>query len=466
MGLDNRSKVNIYENSSDYCDNPSTLRPFSSRSARRFVFVAGTAVFLSAGGVANAADLPGVFTGSAQAATAENADIGAQIGSSAAEVCACAGTHGKVISDSTGAIHAGPLSSALSTNGTTSAIYTNKTATTAEVKNTAEVENLNLLGGMITADAVKSVAMVSATKSRLTASAADSGFTNLKIAGKSYPGTAKPNTVITLPNIGTVTLNAQTKNQGFTSSSIVVGMLVLKVTNPAGVGLPISLPIPTVKLPLGTTIYVGRAAAGYNRQVPKAALSGSAYGALATAQVTGALENSIGKVATVNLGCEGTDGAVVSQRQSTNVQNIAVVNKAKSTVQSGRKGAGMYATTTSTIQSLSLLGGLIQGTNMTAVAKETLVDGKLTSSTAGSGFDQLTILGVPVPTNAPPNTGRALPGLGKVIVNEQVPGTKPGQGTTVNGLHIQITQTNPLKIPVGVNLVVAHADVKVAPPPR
>jgi hypothetical protein len=218
-------------------------------------------------------------------------------------------------------------------------------------------------------------------------------------------------------------------------------------------------------LPAGTTIQIGRAVAGFNRQVPKAALSGAAYGTLASGQITGALATQIGKVALLNLGCEGTDGAIVSRGQSTNLQNIAVVNKAKSTVQSGPKGTGMYATTTSTIQSLSLLGGLIKGTNMTAVAKETLVNGKLTSSTAGTGFDQLTILGVPVPTNAPPNTGRAIPGLGKVIVNEQVKGTKPGQPTTVNGLDIQITQTNPLKIPVGVNLVIAHADVTVAPPP-
>jgi hypothetical protein len=459
MGFNNGSNGNISENSSDYFSNLSC-----QQKATRFLFLAGTAIFLSAGGVANAADLPGVFTGSAAAATAQNADIGAQLGTSAAEVCPCAGTGGKVISDSTGAINAGPLNSALSSNGTDSSIYTKKTATTAEEKNQSEVENLNLLGGMITADAVKSVAALSATKSKVTLSAGDSGFTNLKIAGKSYPGTAKPNTVITLPNIGTVTLNSQTKTHAFTASSIDVSMLILKITNPAGVGLPISLPIPTVRLPVGTTIQIGRAVAGFNRQVPKAALSGSAYGTLATAQVTGALENKIGKVALLSLGCEGTDGALVSRRQSTNLQNIAVVNKAISTAQSGPKGAGMYATTTSTIQSLNLLGGLIKGTNMTAVAKETLVNGKLTSSAAGSGFDQLTILGVPVPTNAPPNTGRALPGLGKVIVNEQVVGTKPGQATTVNGLHIQITQSNPLKIPVGVNLVIAHADVKVAPP--
>ncbi len=458
MEFDNRSKGNISENSADYCDNPS-----SSPAARRFLFLAGTAIFLSIGGGANAADLPGVFTGSAQAASAQNANIGAQLGTSAAETCPCAGTGGKVVRDSTGAIKAGPLASALNSNGTTSAIYTNKTATTAQVRNEAGVTNLNLFGGMITADAVKSVAAVSATKSKMTLSAGDSGFTNLKIAGKSYPGTAKPNTVITLPNVGTVTLNAQTKTHGFTTSSIDVGMLVVKITNPAGLGLPISLPIPTVKLPVGTTIEIARAAAGYDRQVPKAALSGSAYGTLATDQVGSALANQIGKVALINLGCEGTDGAVVSRSQNTNLQNVATVNKAKSTVQSGPKGAGTYAVTTSTIQSFNLLGGLIKGTNMTAVARETLANGKLTSSTAGSGFDQLTIAGVPVPTNAPPNTGRTIPGLGTVMINEQVPGSKPGQSTTVNGLHIQINQANALKIPVGVNLLIAHANVTVAP---
>ncbi len=366
---------------------------------------------------------------------------------------------------STGALNVGPLAAVLSSGGTTSSISTRRNATTAAANNWSEIDTVSLLGGMITAEAVKSVARFTATKTKITLSTGDSAFTKLKIAGKSYPGTAAPNTVIDLPNIGTVTLNRVTKTKGFTDGAIAVTMLSVKITNPSGVGLPIGVPLPSVTLPVGTVINIAQASAGYDRQEPKAAVSGSAFGTLARDTVGGAFSNAIGRAALVTIGCEGTDGAVVTNTaKGENVQNAVILGHAKSTAQSGDRGGGTFARTTSTVSSLNILGGLIKGTNMRSVAQETLVKGALSSSIGDSGFDQLTVAGVPVPTNAPPNTGRSLPGLGKVIVNEQIAGAKPGEPTTVNGLHITIsTPANALDIPVGTQLFVAHATVTVAP---
>jgi hypothetical protein len=243
-------------------------------------------------------------------------------------------------------------------------------------------------------------------------------------------------------------------------------MLSIRITNPSGVGLPISLPLPSgTTLPFGATINIGHAEAGYSRIEPKADVSGEAFGASVADNVGSVLTNSLGRAAYIHLDCMGTNGATESvTADSANAVNAMKVNHATSTVMSGPKGGGMVGRVTSTIESLSILGGLIQGTNVTASAQETLVNGKLTSSVGNSGFGNMTILGVPLPANPPPNTGRALPGLGKVIVNEQILGKNPGEGTIVNGLHISVsTPANALKLPVGTQLYFAHARVVAAP---
>jgi hypothetical protein len=446
------------------------------QAIRWFGFLAGTAMSMSLGGVADAANpLPGVFTGNAQAALAQATDVSASLATTAQQFCSCQGTNGQVIKNSVGAVSVGPLTALFSSGGTTSAIHTNKTANAAMADNWSEISNLSLLGGMITADAIRGEAKVQVTKGAVTLTTGSSAFTNLKIAGKSYPANPAPNTRITLPSIGTVTLNAQHKINDFSSPKITVDMISVKITNPngftiPGVPIPVGLPLPPgVSLPAGAVVDIGHAVAGYNRQEPKAAVSGSAYGSNASTQVgTPLLLHGLGRTAAVNLGCEGTGGGVVkSQDESANALNIAVVNQASSTAQSGSKNGGQFATMTSTVQSLTLLGGLIKGTNIRASAQETLTNGKLTASTANSGFDQMTILGVPVPANAKPNTGRTLPGFGTVMVNEQIKGAKPGDPTTVNGLHINISApNNALMIPVGTDIVFAHASVTVAPLPQ
>lgn len=443
------------------------------RAVRWLGLLAGTAISVGFGGIAQAAgELPGVFLGNAQAALAQNTDIGADLATTAQQFCSCQGTDGKVVKDSAGMIAIGPLTRLFSSGGTTSAIYTRKTATSAVADNWSQVSNISLLGGMITADAIRGEAKIQVTKHAMTLSADKSVFTNLKIAGKSYPGNPAPNTVIRIPSVGTVTLNAQHKSNGLYSSKITVDALSVKITNPngftiPGVPIPIGLPLPpNVKLPSGAVVAVGHAVAGYNRQVPKADLSGSAYGSNASTQAAGVLFlHGIGRTAALNLGCEGTGGRVIkSQAESLDALNAASLNQAKSTAQSGTRNGGQFATMTSTVQSLSVLGGLIKGTNLTANAQETLTNGRLTASVAGSGFDSMTILGVPIPTTVKPNTGRALPGFGTVMINEQIKGAKPGDPTTVNGLHINVTAPNTLNIPVGTDIVFAHASVTVAPP--
>jgi hypothetical protein len=101
------------------------------------------------------------------------------------------------------------------------------------------------------------------------------------------------------------------------------------------------------------------------------------------------------------------------------------------------------------------------------VATETVVGKKVTASTAGTQFGGLEIAGTNLPVDVPANTQITLPLLGYVVVNEQI-APKPGHAgaLTVNGLHVYITTANLLNVPVGSEIVVAHATATAAELPE
>jgi hypothetical protein len=112
---------------------------------------------------------------------------------------------------------------------------------------------------------------------------------------------------------------------------------------------------------------------------------------------------------------------------------------------------------TATLTGISLLG-LISADNIVSEATETTNKTAITASTAGTQFGSLSVGGVPLPLNVPPNTNIPLPLLGYVLVNEQIAPVAGHAGPlTVNGLHIYITTPNVMNLPVGTEIIVAHA---------
>lgn len=131
------------------------------------------------------------------------------------------------------------------------------------------------------------------------------------------------------------------------------------------------------------------------------------------------------------------------------------------TAVAGPQGSAYVARTTATVASANLLGGLITLNAIQAVAQSTLQNGVVTGSADGSGFAGLTVAGIPIPLTTPPNTKLTLPLLGYVIVNEQT--IAQDGSVTANGLHIHVSTANLLGLPVGADLVVAHAEAAAAP---
>lgn len=122
------------------------------------------------------------------------------------------------------------------------------TASSASSRVTDTIASVNILNGLVRADAVKAVATATRTgNGPIQLSEAGSGFVDLVIAGESLSLKVKPNTKVQLLN-GAVTVNLFKIRKD--ARTIEVTMIELVITG-AGTGLPI-----------GSRVEIGRAYAG------------------------------------------------------------------------------------------------------------------------------------------------------------------------------------------------------------
>lgn len=95
------------------------------------------------------------------------------------------------------------------------------------------------------------------------------------------------------------------------------------------------------------------------------------------------------------------------------------------------------ATSIATVANLDLLSGVVTARNVVAMSTAT-ANG---ANAAGSGFEGLAINGAPLPSGdaVAPNTRIALPGVGYVVLNEQV---RQGDVLTVTMVRLVLESTN------------------------
>ena len=395
--------------------------------------------------------LKGSFRGQAYAtfANAEAGPVATQLGRSAFQPCPCNGTGGKTLSNTVDTVKTADNGRTLRANVTLSTVFTEKTSTSARVKNTSRVAGLNALGGLITADAIKAVANTTANTSTIRSTPTGSEFLNLRIAGQPIRADVAPNTRVNLPGLGYVLLKSVKKDGNGTSlSRITVDMLTVVVTQNNEFGLPVN-----------SRIVVAHAVSGYSRSEPDVIVGGQAYAATALA-TTDAFRNRVGKAALVVVGCEGTNGKTRTNNVNTlDVGSVLSSGTGVTTAFGGPTSTGTVAKTTARVEDVKLLGSLVVADAVTAVAKDTFRNGQRFSSTQGSQFAGLKVAGVVVPLNVAPNTRLDLPGVGYVVINEQkLPASGSTSRTQVNGLHVFVTRNNTLGVPVGTEIIVAHAD--------
>ena len=395
--------------------------------------------------------LKGSFRGQAYAtfANAEAGPVATQLGRSAFQPCPCRGTGGQTLSNTVDSVKAGDQGKTLTANGTLSTVFTEKTSSSARVMNTSTVTGLNAFDGAITADVIKAVANTSANATTINSTPTGSVFSNLKIAGQTFGADVAANTRVNLPGVGYVLLKSVKKDgNGQSLSKITVDMLTVVVTQTNDFDLPV-----------GSRIVVAHAVSGFSRSEPTVIVGGQAYAATALT-TTDDIKNRVGKAAFVVIGCEGTNGKTRTNNVNTlDVGDLLSSGTGKTTAFGGPTTSGTVAKTTASVQNVNLLGSLIVADTVTAVAQDTFKNGERFSSAQGTQFAGLKVAGVAVSVPVPPNTRIDLAGVGYVIVNEQkLPAAGSTAKTQVNGLHVFVTQNNTFGLPVGTEIIVAHAD--------
>jgi hypothetical protein len=93
-------------------------------------------------------------------------------------------------------------------------------------QSTSELENVSILNGLITADIVTAIASSYRNGTGAASGSDGSGFVNLVVNGVALTSDVAPNTQLSLPGVGYVTLNEQVPaGDGVTSAGLKVNMI-------------------------------------------------------------------------------------------------------------------------------------------------------------------------------------------------------------------------------------------------
>jgi hypothetical protein len=165
-----------------------------------------------------------------------------------------------------------------------------------------------------------------------------------------------------------------------------------------------------------------------------------------------------GKSAYITFGCTTTAGLHFANTvASVSIPGVLTTGAVNSTGDTIGTATSNESTTTADVHGISLLAGLITSDEVTAVSATTHDSGGFHVSAAGSSLVNLVVAGVPILVVPPPNTTIPLPGVGSVVLNEQIQHIgATAASLTVNMIHLTITASLPGIAP-GTQVVVAHA---------
>lgn len=315
------------------------------------------------------------------------------------------------------------------------------------IDSAAEVADVNLLDGLITADAIETTATASTGLFGLSGDA-NTKFVNLKISGQPLLAlNLGKNSTISIPGIAEVVLN---------ESKVVEGPGTI---HSAGAALHVTLLKAHAGAPAGAEVWVNPAVAMLMPTPDSNALpvGGEAYSTYIGAGVgpnVRVISQPTGKV-TVPAG--GTNGvphtqSLASVKLGALAKVFALENSLNATTVPGFSDV---ATRSSTAR-VNLLGGLITA-NAIDVGAHVRVSAADNVSEVGMNFVNLRIAGAEIPIDVAPNTKINIAGIAKVFINEQV--TTPTKAGIV-GLRVVVT-TAGLGLPVGAEIRVAVATASV-----
>ncbi|MBD5653622.1 MAG: hypothetical protein IAI50_00385 [Candidatus Eremiobacteraeota bacterium] len=185
---------------------------------------------------------------------------------------------------------------------------------------------------------------------------------------------------------------------------------------------------------------------------------GDAYAAVVELEAGGTTKVLSGPIAPAMLACNVTTATNTNDANAIAFPGVLTTGTATDTVQSMHSTSGASIQSTSSVQGVSALGGLITATTVEAVANSVASSAGASSNGNGSTFVNLVVAGNPINGTPAPNTTIALAGIGTVELNEQLKkGDASKTSIEVNLIHIRVTVANTFGLKVGTNIIVAHA---------
>lgn len=284
---------------------------------------------------------------------------------------------------------------------------------------TTSTASTTLLGGLIHASAITTQSTVSHSAAGYATKGA-STFTGLRIGGTAIATHPSIDQTVTLAGVGKVVLNHQSRDTRYGGLSLTV--TAMQVTLLAG---------NTLHLPAGSVV-VGHAQASLHLPTHHLAY-GNAYGT--TVQVGTAVTS--GRTASVYLPCGGSNG--VTQTNTTASATLSGVLAAGVVSSSGRSVDTATSTTASThshIANVSLLGGVIKLSGVTAQSTATRTASGITLTSAGTTVTGLSIQGHAHTVTVRPNTTISIAGIGTLYLDRVV---LTSQSIRVNAVELDLT---------------------------
>jgi hypothetical protein len=194
---------------------------------------------------------------------------------------------------------------------------------------------------------------------------------------------------------------------------------------------------------------------------PEGSYRGNAWGTFASADA-GQVAATLGRSALVTCGCRGTDGRVVSNRVDSisagRNGRVLTLDVVVATAFTDELANQAVIRTTARAEGLNMFKGLIKAEAIKVRANATATATDIDTNATGTHFVGLRVAGHLVEDSVAPNTKFALPGIGSVTVNKIT--RESGSGfriITIEGLVVKIEAENDFNLPVGVEIIVAHA---------
>jgi hypothetical protein len=356
------------------------------------------------------------------------------------------GPAGQTSTNSTASVNVAGLVSAGIT--TTSATSTAVTGGGVQLVSKAKTAGVNLLGGLITADAIETTSTLTGNGDGTTSSDGGTKFVNLKIAGINLPLNIPRNYFVEIPGVAQIGINgfiSATADGGRASQAWGLGIVLLQGQGGAKPG---------------AAIYVNPTFQSVNPVPPAsgADISGNAYGTWVQAAVGSTVGISSGPTAMIGTPYAGSFGKpLTNSTVSVNVPGILSTGVITSTTTSNKTGTSDAEITNSNqLAKVNVLGGIITADAVGVTAHGKRVSGVYTGDMKMT-LVNLKVAGAVIPLDVAPNTTITVAGLGKVVINQQL--QIPGWNIA-RGVYITLS-TAQAGLPVGATIEIAVASTRI-----